>query len=191
MLRPASKYTRESVFHKLEWIRAFLIETGDESLALIEQHKISEAFHNFSVSDSLYGLIHFDFELDNIIYKKDNASLYAIDFDDSMMGWYGMDVERAIDSIYSELSYETASIIEQNFLEGYQSKFLLPDYYKVNRFWFKRFAELYKYTRIKYSLKEIWDNEPEWVITLRKKLTNKLEIYLEELQNNIKNDSFK
>ena len=39
---------------------------------------------------------------------------------------------------------------------------------------FTRFANLYGYARILLSVKEKWDNEPEWLVNLRMKLNNTL-----------------
>ena len=51
----------------------------------------------------IYGLIHYDFETDNVFYEQETGQFYPIDFDDAVYHWYVQDIERALDSLNESL----------------------------------------------------------------------------------------
>jgi Ser/Thr protein kinase RdoA (MazF antagonist) len=136
--------------------------------------RVWDGFKNSDRTESMFGLIHYDFELDNIMYDPATSTLYAIDFDDAMYGFYGQDIERAINSLESEVSSEDFSEFKSEFLAGYSDNGLDVHDYHENGELYKAFAKLYAHVRIKESLKETWDNEPEWMAGLREKLTARI-----------------
>jgi len=104
----------------LEWIENVLEEFPNQKKAL-EEVKILEAyFKSLSITNENYGLIHYDFELDNVFIDEGTKEITPIDFDDSMHHWYGMDLERAINSIKEELEPEKVEEATKSFLAGYQ-----------------------------------------------------------------------
>ena len=69
-----------------------------------------------------YGLVHYDFETDNVFYDE-ATGIHVIDFDDCMVHWYALDVEQALNSA----GVQAGSASEAAFLAGYRGEYPLPD----------------------------------------------------------------
>jgi Ser/Thr protein kinase RdoA (MazF antagonist) len=167
--QPQSK--RWSHLEVLDWIDATLTGLGNEPLALEELRLLRESFACLPVTPGYYGLIHYDFELDNVYYDPATKTCSVIDFDDAMYHWYLMDVLIALVSLKEEIPTGEYASRKAIFLAGYRSLFELDE-----RLWdaaplFIRFASLFSYTRNARALQERWDHEPEWMVELRAKLT--------------------
>lgn len=119
-----------------------------------------------------YGLLHYDYELDNLILNKYDDLIYTIDFDDACYGWYDLDIMIAVENIFEESGYESYGHVEERFLEGYRSERNHIPLPQSQRLTLKRFEALYRYARIRRTTEEVWQNEPEWMTTLRSKLTH-------------------
>jgi len=163
----ASRWSYEDV---LLWIENELLYFPDEDLALQETTLLREFFSKLPKNEHIYGLVHYDFELDNIFYDKCTDELNIIDFDDSMYHWYVMDIEQALDNIANEVSYVDYSLMRDIFIEGYREEFSITDEMLSFLPAFRRFADLYGYVRVLVATKEVWDNKPEWMVNLRVKL---------------------
>ncbi|WP_010494643.1 phosphotransferase enzyme family protein [Paenibacillus elgii] len=73
-----------------------------------------------SVNDKAYGLIHYDFQTDNVFWRKKTGQLSVIDFDDSMYHWFAMDIAAALaDQLEDENPEGEAQL--QAFVRGYRS----------------------------------------------------------------------
>ncbi|WP_460578377.1 phosphotransferase enzyme family protein [Gracilibacillus alcaliphilus] len=116
-----------------------------------------------------FGLIHYDFEYDNVLYDKETQSCNVIDFDDAMYHWYVMDIEQALDNLQDCLLPNVYHQKKQLFLDGYRTEFAIPDDMMSLMPACRRFARLYGYVRILRSVKEQWEHEPQWLVELRKK----------------------
>lgn len=156
----------------LLWIEKELSNFPDEVLAMQEVMLLKAYLKKLPRNSQTYGMIHYDFELDNVFYDEVTDSLNIIDFDDSMYHWYAMDIEQALDSIMNETSTGEYSLMKDSFIIGYREEFDITDEMLSYTPIFRRFANLYGYVRILLSLAEAWDNEPEWLIDLRGKLSN-------------------
>lgn len=167
----ASRWSHEDV---LLWIEKELSNFSDEDLAMQETKLLKEFFSKLPKNEQIYGLVHYDFELDNIFYDKFTDTLNIIDFDDSMYHWYAMDIEQALDSIANEISCEDFSLMRDSFIKGYREEFSITDEMLSYLPIFRRFADLYGYVRVLLSTKEDWDNEPEWMMNLRKYLATQM-----------------
>lgn len=116
------------------------------------------------------GLIHYDFETDNIFYDDELARYCAIDFDDSMHHWFMMDVAAAISDLYEQEGEEARGRIVQ-FLAGYRSVKPLDEKYTSDPFIFQKFADLYTFARLLRSTEGMDDSStPEWAVRLKDKL---------------------
>lgn len=154
----------------LNWIHHILIDFPNETSALMETKLLQDYFNSIPITKSNYGLIHYDFEYDNVFYDEESQSCNVIDFDDAMYHWYVMDIEQALDSLQDCIPDEMFQQKKQCFMDGYRTKYdistdmmsLLPAC--------RRFANLYGYVRIVRSVEEKWENEPEWLVSLREKL---------------------
>lgn len=170
---------RDKILVKLDSFEDY-IDTLDFSIKK-EFDEVRHSLRQLGKTESSYGLIHYDFELDNIMYDSDTSRMYAIDFDDSMIGWYGQDVERALRSLKDEIDSELYDEFEKSFLEGYESTGNSSSDYRLNKETYRRFADLYKYLRVTKSLEESWDNEPEWMQNLRSLLERRMNAYVKSL----------
>lgn len=155
----------------LTWIEKELIKFPDEILAKQEIDIIRRALENLPKNNQNFGLIHYDFELDNVFYDQDTDMLSVIDFDDAMYHWYAMDIQQALDSIEGEIDSEEYPIMKENFIEGYRKEFNVSDEMLSHMPIFKRFSNLYVYLRILSSSEEVWENEPKWLNELRGKFS--------------------
>lgn len=162
---------RSSWKDQIDWMKEVLKAFPDEAGAVNEADILKEFFESIPVTEYNYGLIHYDFELDNVFYDKDTEEIIPIDFDDSMYHWYAMDIEQTLDSIRNELPAERTESVSRKFLEGYCCEYNISEDMIELFPVFRRFADLYGYVRILRSAQEKWDNEPEWLKALRVKLS--------------------
>jgi Ser/Thr protein kinase RdoA (MazF antagonist) len=172
-----SKTKRWSYIDVLDWIQDVLVSFPEEIAAWMETNLLRDYFASTPATKSNFGLVHYDFEYDNVFYDEESKSCNVIDFDDAMYHWYAMDIEKAIDSLQDYIPAETFNHKKQCFMDGYLTEYdvsydledLLPAC--------RRFANLYGYVRILRSIAEKWDNEPDWQTNLRGKLTKRLQEY--------------
>lgn len=162
------RWTHKAV---LEWILSVLAEFPGEEAAVAEARLLEEYFAGQPVTPENYGLIHYDFELDNVFYDEATDTISAIDFDDAMYHWYVMDIEQALDSLEGEAAPEEYEHKKQIFMNGYVSRRPLPQE-GPSMAACRRFADLYGYARILRSAAEQGENEPDWLTSLRSRLAN-------------------
>jgi len=170
----APKTKRWTHVDAFNWIEETLKKLALENSAMDELNLLSEYFSNVPQNSKNYGLIHYDFELDNVFYDDTTRSCNVIDFDDAMYHWYVMDIIQALDSLKSEVAKDEFSYKQAVFIEGYRSRFDIDDGLFADALVFKRYANLYQYARGARAMQEKWDNEPDWMVELRTKLTKSL-----------------
>jgi Ser/Thr protein kinase RdoA (MazF antagonist) len=158
----------------MDWTGRTLEDLGDHEQALAELTLVREYFRAPPRSRENYGLIHYDFETDNVFLDEATGTMSVIDFDDAMYHWYGMDVEQAIDSLAESVPGQDAGAVTSVFLEGYGRESPVDELMLEHLPAFRRFANLYGYARIERSIAETWRNEPEWMQGLRHKLASAL-----------------
>ncbi|QMV40679.1 phosphotransferase enzyme family protein [Cohnella cholangitidis] len=156
----------------LNWIREVLSEYPNETAALAETDLLQRYFSLLPIAPYNYGLIHYDFECDNVFYDETSKSCNAIDFDDAMYHWYAMDIEQALESLHDSIPAETYDRKKQCFMDGYVAEFALTDVFIDVLPACRRFANLFGYVRVLRAMAEQWDNEPEWMSRLRERLTS-------------------
>lgn len=87
-----------------------------------------------TLKDQDYGLIHGDFELDNLIWDGEQAQeqVQALDFDDAAYAWYAVDFAAALQDVW--LAGDTSSVTTAQrderitwFTQGYAALRPLPD----------------------------------------------------------------
>lgn len=155
----------------LNWILTILDEFPNEKLASKETELLQKYFDSIPMTKDNFGLIHYDFEYDNVFYDEKTKLCYVIDFDDSMYHWYVMDIERSVSSLQDCIQPEVLQQKKQMFMDGYRTEFEIPDKMLSLLPACRRFAHLYGYVRVLRSLKDKWGHEPEWLIHLRASLT--------------------
>ncbi|MEO4054738.1 phosphotransferase [Solibacillus sp. CAU 1738] len=167
-----NKNKRWSYSDVLDWMYTNLVEFPNETSALNEIQLLKDYFNSIPITKFNFGLIHYDFEFDNVFYDEKTQSCNVIDFDDAMYHWYVMDIEQALDSLQDCISTELFQQKKQCFIDGYRTEYDLTDDMMSLLPACRRFANLYGYVRILRSSEEKWENEPEWLVSLRGKLIN-------------------
>ena len=165
------RWSHADVFN---WIEETLRNLAIETPPLDELEILREQFSTLPINQKNYGLIHYDFEPDNVFYDDSTKSCSVIDYDDAMYHWYVMDIVQALHSLKSEIAEHEFPHAQAVFLEGYRSRFNIDDNLFTAAPVFRRFANLYQYARVARAMHEHWENEPEWMVELRTKLTKSL-----------------
>lgn len=164
---PSPVRTCDSV---LRWVRDVLGRMPEESAALQEADLIEEMLCKLPRTQETYGMIHYDFEPDNVFFDPQAQGCHVIDFDDCMLHYYAMDVAASLlalsESIPDVRRLEQARLL---FLEGYRNIRPLDDAQLTQPIW-NRYHGLYKYARAANALEPETQGEPEWMVELRAKL---------------------
>ncbi|MBS4198173.1 phosphotransferase [Bacillus sp. FJAT-49732] len=163
---------RKSWRDMLNMIEDVIQTYPDEHEAKVELENLTLWLENLPTSPETFGLIHYDFQLDNIFYKKSRHSFEVIDFDDSMYHWFAMDIVMALADLYENDNFPLIN----SFIKGYTSVIHLEDEVFSHFLNFQRLGKLYRFARIKRSLKnsEMAD-APSWYEPLRAKLISILD----------------
>jgi Ser/Thr protein kinase RdoA (MazF antagonist) len=157
-----------------DWIEKTLHDLSVAALPINELGLLREHFSGLPMSQGNYGLVHYDFEPDNVFYDNVSKTCSVIDFDDAMYHWYVMDIVQALDSLKNEIPENEFPQKQTAFIEGYRSVFEIDQKLYASMPIFRRFANLYRYTRDLRAIEEKWENEPEWLVELRTKLNASL-----------------
>ncbi|GAA0764915.1 phosphotransferase enzyme family protein [Clostridium subterminale] len=163
----------------MDWMEDVLSTFPDETAAKSELSILRAYFSKLPTTKENFGLIHYDFELDNVFYNEITKTYNPIDFDDSMYHWYALDIEQSLDSIKEDMPEEQVEPSINEFIKGYRLEYDISDEMLKLLPIFRRYVDLYGYVRILRSVEEKWNNEPDWMINLR--------IKLEDLLNKRKN----
>lgn len=156
------------------WMEDVLWAFPDETAAKSELSTLKAYFSKLPVTKENFGLIHYDFESDNVFYDEITATYKPIDFDDAIYHWYALDIEQALDSIKEDALAEEVETLVNEFIKGYRSEYAVSDEMLKLLPVFRRYVNLYGYVRILRSVEERWNNEPDWMINLRIKLNNSM-----------------
>ncbi|MCQ6557371.1 phosphotransferase enzyme family protein [Paenibacillus mendelii] len=165
----SGKYKRWAYTDALQWVQNTLATFPLEAAALAEVRLLQDYFSSIPVTSDNYGLIHYDFEYDNVFYDEENDSCHVIDFDDAMYHWYVMDIVQALDSLQDCIPAEQYEHKKRHFMDGYLTEYEISDDMQSIMPACKRFAALYGYARLVRSSAEQWENEPEWLQQLRER----------------------
>jgi Ser/Thr protein kinase RdoA (MazF antagonist) len=161
---------RWSLRQVLAWTGRELELLGEEDAARAECRVLSEAMEALPRDAGSWGLVHYDFEPDNLFLDEHSGVLSVIDFDDAMEGCYALDVERALASVEGTPGPLTETRREEIFLQGYAASAGGVPPLWAWRPVFRRFADLYGYARVRRAVAEKAEDEPGWMARLRLKL---------------------
>jgi Ser/Thr protein kinase RdoA (MazF antagonist) len=170
------RFKRLSWREQLDWSDTVLSEFTDEKEARNEIEILRTYLSGLPADNDNYGLVHYDFETDNVFYNEDDGSFYAIDFDDAHYHWFAVDIDQALDGLFRDLSSRNPEEIQDFFIDGYRSEFPIQDSMLELMPVFRRYANLNGYARIVRSTEEKWNHEPDWMIELREKLLQSMKI---------------
>lgn len=149
---------RPNFLELMKWIRDIL---EDAPYPLYREClEIRDALKEMPCHPYTLGLIHGDFEMDNVFW--DGEKCHVIDFDDCFVHFYSLDLLIAL----RELPEEG----KEAFLRGYraacpESRATQEDFPLM-----RRFRDLFQYARIMYALSEKPDPMPDWMHALVERL---------------------
>lgn len=150
--------TRPNFLHAMKWIKDVM---EDAPYPLFHEcDTVREELSQLWRGPWSYGMIHGDFEPDNVFW--DGERCHVIDFNDSMLHFYALDVVNALD----ELPPEAA----EPFLRGYRAACPESEVKEADFPLMRRFRQLHKYARMLHALSERPDPEPDWMPGLVEKL---------------------
>lgn len=170
---PMSSMKRRSWKDIINFSRDVLSEFPHEKEAIEEVNRVEEWLSSLHITNENYGLIHYDFEPDNVFWDKESNTFNVIDFDDSMYHWYVMDIMNTLDEV-KKIKDDNVESEKKAFLRGYSSvkdidKELINETDK-----FQRFYNVYTFTRLIRSLEgNDFKEKPDWLESVRLKLTSK------------------
>jgi Ser/Thr protein kinase RdoA (MazF antagonist) len=168
---------------KAATVRRILPET--EEIILRELKSVEKRLKALQVNDRNYGIIHYDFELDNLLWEDEVVSV--IDFDDCARYWFVMDFACALQDLFDEHSggFDVTEERFAAFLRGYRSVRMMPDEEIDLIPLFVRWDHIYVYARLyRSTLEGPKPGEPQWTTDLRDKLRNVNETYLRDIVDN-------
>lgn len=140
-----------------------------------EYTELVAALSAVPATQETYGLIHGDFELDNLVWNR--AHMGILDFDDCARLWYAADIAFALRDLFEE-GADTSDPRFRAFVEGYRTSFPLSEEHIGYVPLFLRFAHLFSYARVARSVDLIAGAEyPEWLHRLNNKLLHRMAAY--------------
>lgn len=128
------------------------------------------------ITQDTYGLIHYDFEPDNVFFDAESDRYAVIDFDDMLHCWFALDVVRALDGL-EDLPPETpplsATKLQEAFLAGYRSEYTLDAAQEASLPLMRTLVRLVEYAGLLRVLAEPVAQPPEWMQQLCSRLGEK------------------
>jgi Ser/Thr protein kinase RdoA (MazF antagonist) len=161
----------------LMWCRAYLYDFSEHSVIIDAVDHLIPILEKLPKDKMQYGMIHYDFDLDNVFWNQESGRMSVIDFDDCMKSWYAMDVVLSLDKL--------GDGYQDSFIEGYKTHFQMSSDYERIAPALRQFTRIYSYTRIARSIEENWNNEPTWLTNLRLKLEHYLMKTKAEIRENL------
>lgn len=165
--RYASKSAKWDYSDALIWVENILSEYHASDSVQQELIALRADLSALAKSNAAYGLVHYDFEPDNVFFDAEQELCNVIDFDDGMYHFFALDVEQAFGELRDALSPSDAKRAEDHFLRGYrEERELTPETLETLPL-MRRFVDLFRYARIIRSAAETFESEPEWMTGLR------------------------
>lgn len=162
---------RKSWLDTVQFMESVFQKHPREQLALQELRRVTTWLQSIPTGNDVYGLIHYDFQLDNIFFEENKDHIFnIIDFDDALYHWYALDIVTALDDFIEDDNPHSKLLI-QSFLNGYRSINVLENDAVAQFPQFQRYANLYKFSKLLRSLDYGKINEtPPWFDELEVKL---------------------
>ncbi len=149
-----------------------------EELLHAELHEVGERLQGLAAGPEDFGLIHYDFELDNLLWQGDEIGV--VDFDDCAHYWFVADIAYALRDLFDDRA-EQVDLGDRrlgSFVTGYRSARPLGDEQLGLIPLLLRLHNLVSFARLSRSLGGgPPPDEPEWAAGLRGKLAGKLNAY--------------
>jgi Ser/Thr protein kinase RdoA (MazF antagonist) len=157
----------------LDLLRSYLRE--DESGVQAEFDHITSLLSALPTKETNYGLIHGDFELDNLFWQDDIIAV--LDFDDCSFCWYVADIAFALRDLF-ETGVDLSNPSFRAFIRGYSKHYALDEELISHLPMFLRLAKLITYAKLVRAMDLANDQDyPEAYMSLRLKLENWIDNY--------------
>jgi Ser/Thr protein kinase RdoA (MazF antagonist) len=164
---------RPSWWACLEQAQAYL--PADASPLRREWAELSDRLNALPVTPHTRGLIHFDFELDNLVWQ--DASVGILDFDDCAHCWLAADVAFALQDLFDGGATLDDPRLRE-FVRGYADHWPLREEELSQVPLFLRLRNLLRYADLARALDVPEDPAyPEWLHTLIEKLRGRMVAY--------------
>ena len=186
MMELAEHYKRPDYLEKLKWAQS-LVKTHSEKDALLKEIEgITRALEGLTKSSQVYGLIQYDFELDNLFYHAESKTVSLIDFDDSHYHWYYMDIVNFLDNLDEEMDAHEVEALEAEtlkkaFLHAYKEKLDVHEEIWENHALFKRYSNILGLADCLHSVSDLGSNPPEWMLKLKEKLEANIDRHIKNI----------
>lgn len=132
-----------------------------------EADKLLSWTDTLSLSKENFGIIHYDFELDNVIFNDNTIGM--LDFDDSSVHWFAADIVYALRSA-GDFNLENPVIT--TFIKGYKSETDLDMEMLHVSLDFERLHKLISLAKLIRAVDiDAAEDHPEWLVNLRGKLS--------------------
>jgi Ser/Thr protein kinase RdoA (MazF antagonist) len=147
----------------------------DEPGVQAEFDHITSFLSALPVTETNYGLIHGDFELDNLRWQDGTIAMF--DFDDCSYYWYVADIAFALRDLF-ETGVDLSNPSFRAFIRGYSEHYSLDEELISHLPTFMRLANLIQYAKLVRAMDLEQDQDyPEWCTSLLLKLENKIQNY--------------
>ena len=139
---------------------------------------VSDLLKLLPKTEENFGLVHYDFEPDNVFWDVKNHQCSVIDFDDGMYHWFALDAEQVFDCLTEFFEGDALKKAKEQYLKGYRTHHAFTEEMEMSMPLMRRFINLYSYARLRHCLSEPVSAKPEWMMHLEKRLRSKMR-YLE------------
>lgn len=154
---------------------------NNEEAALQVLDVVQRRLSQIPVTQQNFGLIHFDFELDNLVWNGEQWGIF--DFDDCARWWFVADIAFALRDLFGD-SARRVDLRNESFLQfidGYRRARPINDNELKLIPLFIRTHNLITFAKLHRALTPINPRgEPTWLAELRGKLVTKMQTYRDE-----------
>lgn len=177
---PAGKAaSRPTWRHHLDMIQATVPE-GSPALHS-ELTEVARELASLPQDPATFGLIHFDFELDNLVWQDDAIGI--LDLDDCSHLWYAADIVFALRDLFEEWAGPGDTRFRA-FIRGYSEHRPMVGDQISHLPLFQRLDDLLRYARIVHAADlDVGPEHPEWLGTLSGKLHDRAAAYRASIEN--------
>lgn len=167
----------------LTLVRDYLLK--DEPAVQAEFDHLMAFLTALPVTEANYGLIHGDFELDNLRWQDDSIAIF--DFDDCFASWYVADIAFALRDLFATgVDLDHPSF--RAFIRGYGKHYGMDEELVAHLSTWMRVVNLIMYAKLIRTMDLAHEQDrPEWCSSLLLRLENWIQNYKATLQNK-KND---
>ena len=158
----------------------------DELAAKATLNQVQEQLSRLHIHNDNFGLIHFDFELDNIIWNDHQVGI--VDFDDSAYCWFGADIAFALRDAFDDSAKKVnlENGIAYHFINGYRMARSIDREELACIPLFLKLHNLITFAKLHHSLgSDELQDEPAWSAKLREKLYAKIVYYRGEFSKSL------